>query len=523
MTSDVSIAEGDKRKPIGSPPFLQVASDYTSRLFTERVDGASLAVVRVLLGILICVDAVRKGHYFFSPNTARDYVFRYDWFHWLPESPEAAAVLKVLLFICGACVAAGLLYRVAIVTATLLITYGFLLAEEYYLNHYYLLIIVCLLFAVCPANRVFALDRFIFKGGRSDSTVAAFYLLLARLQVEIVLLYAGLVKINEDWLRLEPLRTWLLNSQEEVFFGAIWQYDWAVAVGAYGSIALHIIGAPLLFWKRTRMPVFLLYCGFHLTNHFVFNIGIFPWMTIALTTLFFDPDWPRRLLGLRATPATATAAAAPANLTATRSGRRAALLAFGIFWIGFQALFPLRHYFYPGDVAWTYEAHKFSWRMKLIDRWTPGFWVGVLVPEKDLVIFPRLEWTLSRRQYRKVGTRPGMMRQLANQVSERYRERFGTDQIAVHVFMPVGYNNRRPQLLIDPTIDLGAERPGFGHNAWLNRVNSEPLRRMEEALRDGRTWNRPAFTTAIRAFGFPEVSDCRLYRSDREIRCKIVR
>ena len=521
MTSDLTIAESAKRKPIGSPGFLQSASTYASGLFAERVDGASLAVVRVLLGILICVDAVRKGDYFFSPNEGRDYVFRYDWFHWLPESPEAALYLKVLLFVCGACVAAGLLYRLAMVTATLLITYGFLLAEEYYLNHYYLLIIVCLLFAACPANRVFALDRLIFGRARSSQTVAAFYLLLARLQVEIVLLYAGLVKINEDWLRLEPLRTWLLDAQDEVFFGAIWQYDWAVAAGAYGSIALHIIGAPLLFWKRTRMPVFLLYVGFHLTNHFVFNIGIFPWMTIALTTLFFDPDWPRRLLGLRAPHE--TQAAVPAHPGSTLSGRQTALLAMGVLWLGFQALFPLRHYFYPGDVAWTYEAHKFSWRMKLIDRWSPGFVMGVLVPERGLVIVPRLEWTLSRRQYRKVSTRPGMMRQLANQVAERYGERYGTDQIAVHVLMPVGYNNRRPVYLIDPTVDLGAERPGFAHSAWLNTVNDEPLRHIEEARRDAGGWERPTFSKALETFGFPAVSGCRSHGQDREIRCKIVK
>ncbi len=521
MASDAAAAGSGGRSRTGGAGLLGGMSAYASGLFAERVDGASLAVVRVLLGILICVDAVRKGDYFFSPNEGRDYVFRYDWFHWLPESPEAAAYLKVLLFVCGACVAAGLVYRLAMVTATLLITYGFLLAEEYYLNHYYLLILVCLLFAACPANRVFALDRLIFGGARSGHTVAAFYLLLARLQVEIVLLYAGLVKINEDWLRLEPLRTWLLDAQDEVFFGAIWQYDWAVAVGAYGSIALHIIGAPLLFWKRTRMPVFLLYVGFHLTNHFVFNIGIFPWMTIALTTLFFDPDWPRRLLGLQAPHE--TGAAALANPVSALSRRQAALLTVGVLWLGFQALFPLRHYFYPGDVAWTYEAHKFSWRMKLIDRWSPGFVMAVLVPERDLVIFPRLEWSLSRRQYRKVSTRPGMMRQLANQVAERYRERYGTDEVAVHVIMPVGYNNRRPVYLIDPTVDLGAERPGFGHSAWLNTVNTEPLRHIEEVMRDAGGWVRPTFAEALETIGFPAVDDCRSQGQDREIRCTIAK
>lgn len=522
MSRDLAPPRSEGRGLFGDRRFGAALSDHGASLFARQVDAASLAVVRFLLGILICVDAVRKGDYFFSPNESRDFILRYDWFYWLPESADAAVYLKYLLFLCGACVAAGLLYRLAIVTATALITYGFLLAEEYYLNHYYLLIIVCLLFAVCPANRAFALDRILFQSGKTDPTIPYFYLLLVRLQVEIVLIYAGLVKINSDWLRLEPLRTWLLEAQDEVFFGAIWQYDWAVAAGAYGSIALHIIGAPLLFWKRTRLVVFLLYFGFHVTNHFVFNIGIFPWMTIALTTLFFDPSWPRRISAWVAAPRKPLEPGLEGP-SAELSGRQAALLAFGLLWLGFQTLFPLRHHLYPGNVAWTYEAHKFSWRMKLVDRWSPGFQIGVLVPEKGLAIFPRLEWQLSRRQYRKVSTRPGMMRQLANQVADRYRARYRTERVAVHVLMPVGYNNRRPRPLIDPTVDLGSEKPEFGHSLWLNVENSEPLRHIEEAEADLDQWDIPSLEEALEAFQFPSVTSCRSVRKDREVRCEIVK
>ena len=105
---------------------------------------------------------------------------------------------------------------------------------------------------------------------------ARLHLWLLKGQTEVVLIYAGLVKINSDWLNLEPLRTWLLESQDRVFFGWIWQYDAVVAASSYGVIALHIVGAPLLLWKPTRLPVVLVYCGFHVCNHLIFDIGIFP-------------------------------------------------------------------------------------------------------------------------------------------------------------------------------------------------------------------------------------------------------
>jgi hypothetical protein len=39
-----------------------------------------------------------------------------------------------------------------------------------------------------------------------------------------------------------------------------------------------------------------IYFVFHLANHFLFQIGIFPWVAMAGTLLFLEPDWPRRAL-----------------------------------------------------------------------------------------------------------------------------------------------------------------------------------------------------------------------------------
>ena len=34
-------------------------------------------------------------------------------------------------------------------------------------------------------------------------------------------------------------------------------------------------------------------------------------------------------------------------------------------WVAIQLLVPLRHFFYPGNVSWTEEGHRFAWHMKL--------------------------------------------------------------------------------------------------------------------------------------------------------------
>ena len=88
---------------------------------------------------------------------------------------------------------------------------------------------------------------------------------------------------------------WLSTRSDMPLIGYLYTQDWAVAIAAYGVILLHVIGAPLLLWKRTRLAVFIIYAAFHTLNHFTFNIGIFPWLTLFGTLVFFDPDWPRQL------------------------------------------------------------------------------------------------------------------------------------------------------------------------------------------------------------------------------------
>ena len=127
------------------------------------------------------------------------------------------------------------------------------------------------------------------------ATVPVLAVWTLRVQVEIVLIYAGLVKLNSDWLGLEPLGSWLAENSDFPLIGHLFPETWVAATAAYGTIALHLVGGPLLLWRPARIYVFAVYCAFHAMNHFLFHIGIFPWMTMAATLLFFDPDWPRQL------------------------------------------------------------------------------------------------------------------------------------------------------------------------------------------------------------------------------------
>ena len=264
----------------------------------EEVDAASLLFFRVSFGLIMLIECWRFwehgwiARYYVKP----DFFFKYYGFGWVEPLPGSGMYwFFVLLAVLSFLIMVGAFYRLAAILFFFAFSYIFLLDQARYLNHFYLVILIAFLMMVVPANRAFAVDAMLRPRSRSD-TVPAWSVWLFLLQFEIVYIYAGVVKINPDWLRLEPLGMWLARRDDWLVIGPLFNQDWVVALASYGSIALHIIGAPLLLFRRTRGYVMVAYFAFHLSNHFMFQIGIFPWMTMAGTLLFLEPDWPRRAL-----------------------------------------------------------------------------------------------------------------------------------------------------------------------------------------------------------------------------------
>src|SRR5687767_4968686 len=78
--------------------------------------------------------------------------------------------------------------------------------------------------------------------------------------------------------------------------GPLFAYD-ATAFVMSWSGAFFDLTIPLwLAWRPSRPFAYATVVTFHLATAALFRIGMFPWVMIALTPIFFAPDWPRRVL-----------------------------------------------------------------------------------------------------------------------------------------------------------------------------------------------------------------------------------
>jgi vitamin K-dependent gamma-carboxylase len=453
----------------------------------QPVDISFLVFFRILFGGIMLWEVYR---YFTYGWISRYYVepavtFTYYGFSWVKPWPGRGMYIHFfVLGVAAACVMVGLLYRIAAPIFFLAFTYSFLLDQTRYLNHLYLICLIGFLLCFLPAERAFSVDALLRRKIRS-AVVPAWTLWLLRAQIGIPYFYGGIAKLNRDWIYGgEPMRTWLRPLTRAPGFGPVFANDWVVYSFVTGGLLLDLLVVPLLLWRRTRPFAFVAAVAFNLINAVIFDIGIFPWLMLGALLIFFPPDLLRRFArafmsrGDAVDAEPSQASVSPKTIAETSScpslsGSQKLVAGLLAVYLAIQLLFPLRHYLYPGDVNWTEEGHNFAWHMKLRTK-TGDAVFTVTHPGSGQTWTIKPEDYLKSHQLTKVTTKPELILLFAHYLAEE-RRREGYDDVEVRARVMVSLNGRRPQLLIDPNVDLAKEQLTLLPARWIVPLTT-PLR-----------------------------------------------
>lgn len=379
--------------------------------------------------------------------------FKFQGFGWVEVLPEPwiwmyFAAMAVL----AAAVAVGLAYRIAMPLFAAGFCYWFLLEQANYLNHFYLISLVSLLLVFVPAHRYGSVDARISPEIRSR-WVPTWSVWAIRFQLGVAYAFGGIAKLNGDWLTGRPMNDWLQGTGDTWLIGPFLEAPLAPLLISWGGLLFDVLIVPALLWKRTRIPAVLAVTAFHLTNSAIFSIGIFPWLMLAATPVFFDTPWRR---------VRPSEIVKPATLRTMPAAGFAAALAF----VAWQLLMPMRHHLYPGNVSWTEEGHNFSWHMKLRDK---NGEIGFTARDPETGQYWRIdpEHFLSSRQLRKMTTRPHLIMQFARAIEPELLRELELADVEIYGAASVSLNGRPRTALIDPNADLTSVRWGLRASEWV--------------------------------------------------------
>lgn len=424
-----------------------------------------MAMFRVLFGATMVFSTLRfwaKG-WIEAQYIQPTFFFKYYGFHWVtcPDS-NSIYLLFTIVLVAALCIMVGLFYRLATMLFFLAFTYIELIDVSNYLNHYYFVSLVALLLLFLPANRNYALD---VKLGlvKAKEHIAFVFPLALKLQLSIVYLYAGLAKLNTDWiLHALPLKIWLPAQQHLPLIGDLLTYEWVAYAFSWGG-ALYDLSIPFLLWnKKTRPFAFIAVIVFHLLTWTLFPIGVFPWVMMLSTLIFFTADTHKKLFSLLGMKPFI-----PKEASTRRTTQLSNLyVSYGLaFFFLIQTLLPLRYLLYPGKLFWTEQGYRFSWRVMLIEKaGYATFYVTNPANGKTTEVNPGDY--LTTNQLKQMVTQPDLILQFAHFLAEEFKAQ-GIAYPEVRARVYVSLNGESSKLFVDPSVDLSKLNDSFAAKTWI--------------------------------------------------------
>lgn len=445
-------------------------------LFT-RIDNSALIVFRICFGFLITLQAwgeiaTGKGRKIFVDP---DFTFNFIGFDFLQIFPGTGPQMygwMVVMGIFGVMIMLGYKYRVAIIGYAIMWSTTYFMQKSGYNNHYYLMMLLLWIMAIFPAHTAVSIDARQNPSIR-DTSMPRWVTVFIIIQLWIVYTYASVAKFYPDWLDATVPQLLMRSRRDYWLVGDLLQERFIHWIIAYVGILFDGLIIPLLLWKRTRKWAFRISIFFHLFNSIVFQIGIFPYLSLAFTVFFYDPKFIHKIFlrrwkgfyGSQEEVSPLKTQIAQSNDSIRIPTYANGLLGFFLLYFVIQLVLPVRQHFIEDNVLWTEEAHRLSWRMML--RSKSG---SITFTMEDQNTCKRskvkLDDYLSKTQQRNVRTKPDMIWQFAQRL-KREQEALGRE-VAIYVRCRVRVNGRPSKSLIDPTVDIGSVPWDWRHhNEWI--------------------------------------------------------
>ncbi|MBC5994913.1 HTTM domain-containing protein [Pontibacter sp. SD6] len=397
--------------------------------------------------------------------------FPYYGFEWVkPLGETGMYALFGLMALSALGIMLGLFYRWSAVLFFLSFTYVELIDKTNYLNHYYFVSVVAFLMILVPAQRHFSLDV-LRKPHTWVSHVPRWAVLIFQLQLGLVYFYAGVAKLNPDWLlEAMPLRYWLPAHTHLPLIGPLLDKVWVAYLFCWFGAFYDLTIPFFLNWRKSRLLAYFTVVVFHVLTAVLFQIGMFPYIMMVSTLIFFSAGFHEKVLNWFRSIANVRQPAFPKFAELSAQPLLLNLLALHFI---LQVLVPWRFMLYPDKLFWTEQGYRFSWRVMLMEKTGTAFFY-VRDPETGGETEINNRDYLTVAQEKQMSTQPDMLLQFAHMLRDDFKRK-GISAPEVRTETYISMNGRGSRLFLDPNVNLAAEQESFLPKTWILPFNDDKL------------------------------------------------
>ncbi|MCS6823919.1 MAG: HTTM domain-containing protein [Cytophagaceae bacterium] len=432
----------------------------------------TLVYFRIAFGLLMCASVLRfmlKG-WVYDLYIKPSFFFTYQGFDWIvPFSPTVMYAAFVLLAITSLFIALGLFYRISSTLFFLLFTYIELIDKSNYLNHYYFISLIAFLMCWVPANRYFSVDAYI-KPYIKSNVVPNWTVGILKLQIIIVYFFAGVAKLNYDWLILAmPLKIWLPAKYDVPLLGQLLDSEWVAYAFSWAGMLFDISIPFFLIINTTRLPAYMLVIIFHTLTALLFPvIGMFPFIMIFAASIFLPSHMHKKVIVTLENFFSFIFSQKSYVRTTVQKTYQPAPQYISIFFTLYflvQIMLPFRYLLYKGPLFWTEEGYRFSWRVMLMEK---AGYITFSVSDsltKHTVEIINSDF-LTPQQEKMMSTQPDMILQFAHHLKNVYQKKNFYNPI-VRAESYISINGRGSQLYVNPNVNLASISECTPRSKWL--------------------------------------------------------
>lgn len=449
---------------------MTVTKNIEKFLFTKQ-SNAPLIVFRILFGALMVFSTFR----FWWNGWIEDFYihpilhFKYYGFEWVHVLPPNG--MYILFFVCGLSalfIMLGFFYRIAAPIFFLSFTYIELIDKTYYLNHYYFVSLVAFILIFLPAHQRLSLDARLGWVSRQNQC-KQWHTFIIKFQLAVVYIFAGIAKIHPDWLlHAQPLQNWLHTNHHLPVVGSLLKYKATAYLMSWTGMLYDLLIVFFLSYRKTRIWAYGAVVFFHIFTWILFPIGVFPWVMIGATLIFFSVTFHEKIIAFF-----------ERNVAFEKQTKKNSLQKVIPFclalYIGFQLVFPFRFALYSGDLFWKEQGYRFSWRVMLMEKAGNATFYIEDQETGGRIVIDNTQY-LTPNQEKMMATQPDMILEYAQFLQKEFDgkeliindRKYVIDSPKVFADIYVTLNGSGSKQFVSNQIDLSAIPNNLQERTWVN-------------------------------------------------------